>query len=105
MPRVLDLRAKCRPLVVFTDAALEGGVATWGFALIDPASGRREVAGGCIPSQLVDLWHLDTSDQVISPAEAFAMVLARTYVASFAKGRRTFFFRRQRGSTILYDSG
>ncbi|CAE7035336.1 gpt [Symbiodinium sp. CCMP2592] len=91
-PKTMCLSGVLRPLVIFTDAAYEKGAATWGLVVLDPASGRREVAGGQIPSSLIELWHHDTEDQIIAQAEAFAMVIARDYAASFAKGRRAFFF-------------
>ncbi|CAE7311794.1 gpt [Symbiodinium sp. CCMP2592] len=92
VPKSMCLKGGSRPLVIFTDAAYEQGVATWGLVVLDPDSGRREVAGGQIPSSLIDLWHQDTEDQIIAQAEAFAMVIARDYAATFAKGRRAFFF-------------
>ncbi|CAE7297403.1 unnamed protein product [Symbiodinium sp. CCMP2592] len=91
-PKTMCLKGGSRPLVIFTDAAYEQGVATWGLVVLDPDAGRRKVAGGRIPSSLIELWHQDTEDQVIAQAEAFAMVIARDYAATFAKGRRTFFF-------------
>ncbi|CAE7475744.1 NAGLU [Symbiodinium sp. CCMP2592] len=62
-PKSMCLKGGSRPLVIFNDAAYEQG-----------------------------LWHQDTEDQIIAQAEAFAMVIARDYAATFAKGRRTFFF-------------
>ncbi|CAE6911825.1 gpt [Symbiodinium sp. CCMP2592] len=91
-PKTMCLKGGARPLVIFTDAAYEQGVASWGLVVLDPDSGRREVAGGRIPSSLIELWHQDTEDQIIAQAEAFAMVIARDYAATFAKGRRAFFF-------------
>ena len=64
-------------MLFFTDAAYENGVATWGIVVIDPATEVRTALGGEIPASLVDAWHSLGSDQVITLAEAFAVLLAR----------------------------
>ena len=66
---------------MFTDAAYEGDQATWGVVILDLANNRREVSGGVIPRELVDFWLAEAGDQVITQAEAFAMVLARIATA------------------------
>lgn len=64
-------------VVVFTDAAYENDVATWGIVVLDAASGLRTSVGGIVPKQLVDAWHTFGVEQVITLAEAFAVLLAR----------------------------
>ena len=64
-------------VVVFTDAAYENDVAPWGIVVLDAASGLRTSVGGIVPKQLVDAWHTFGVEQVITLAEAFAVLLAR----------------------------
>ena len=79
-------------MIVFTDAAFEQGVATWGVVLLDLANNKREVSGGIIPEQLVNFWLQEAGDQVITQAEAFAMVLARLAYAPTLSRRRSLWF-------------
>ena len=77
---------------MFTDAAFEDGKATWGIVLLDLASNKREVCGGVIPQALVDFWLEGAGEQVITQAEAFAMVLARTAYSPTLSRRRSIWF-------------
>ena len=89
--RCVDGRGEKRPVLVFTDAAFEGGVATYGVVIIDPVSSRREVFGGAIPQHLTDFW-LQWGSQVIAQAEAFAMLVARIACKPILHSRRVVFF-------------
>ena len=73
--RTVDGRGERRPVLVFTDAAFEGGVSTYGVVIIDQVSSKREVFGGEIPQHLTDFW-LQRGSQVMAQAEAFAMLIA-----------------------------
>ena len=79
-------------VLVFTDAAFEGGQATWGVVILDLVSNRREVSGGVIPRELVDFWLAEAGEQVITQAEAFAMVLARIAYGPSLSRRRSIWF-------------
>ena len=89
--RCVDGRGEKRPVLIFTDAAFEGGVATYGVVCLDPVSGRREVFGGVIPQHLTDFW-LQWGSQVIAQAEAFAMLVARIACRPVLQNRRVIFF-------------
>ncbi len=47
--RSIDGRGEKRPVLIFTDAAFESGVSTYGVVIIDQVSSTREVFGGAIP--------------------------------------------------------
>ena len=79
-------------VLVFADAAFEGGQATWGVVVLDLANNRREVSGGVIPRELVDFWLAEAGEQVITQAEAFAMVLARIAYSPSLSRRRSIWF-------------
>ncbi len=84
-------RGERRPVLVFTDAAFEGGVSTYGVVIIDQVSSKREVFGGEILQHLTDFW-LHWGSQVIAQAEAFAMLIARIAFRSVLHNRRVIFF-------------
>ena len=44
--RKIDGRGEKRPVLIFTDAAFEGGIATYGVVIIDRVSLKLEVFGG-----------------------------------------------------------
>ena len=71
-----DCLGRSDPVVIFTDASYEKGVARWGVVVIDPVTSTRRVASGLVPEQLLTFWHLDIKDQVICQAEAFAAGVA-----------------------------
>ena len=79
-------------MLIFTDAAYEGGVGSYGIVAVDTGAGEKYVAGGDLPDWLIEFWHRDSPDQVIGQCEAFAVVLARLAFASMVTGRRTIFF-------------
>ena len=79
------------PVLVFTDAAFENDRATWGIVVLDPVTQTRTAIGGDIPYSLVDCWHKLGSQQVITLAEAFAVLLARISFRHLLLGRRAIF--------------
>ncbi|CAK9104190.1 unnamed protein product [Durusdinium trenchii] len=87
-----------RSVVVFTDAAYENDVATWGIVVLDAASGLRTSVGGIVPKQSVDAWHTFGVEQVITLAEAFAVLLARHMFRSFLLRRKVLFFVDNEGA-------
>ena len=89
--RTVDGRGERKPVLIFTDAAFEGGVCTYGVGIIDQVSSKREVFGGEIPQHLTDFW-LQWGSQVIAQAEAFAMLIARIAFRSVLHNRRVIFF-------------
>ncbi|CAE7215912.1 gpt [Symbiodinium sp. CCMP2592] len=91
-PKVIRLRSGGRPVSVFSDASYEDGVAAWGIVLADPVSGERLVAGGIVDDHLVQFWLDEGVEQVISQAEAFALVLARRAFKDHLQCRRCVFY-------------
>ncbi|CAE7311611.1 gpt [Symbiodinium sp. CCMP2592] len=91
-PKVIRLRSGGRPVSVFSDASYEDGVAAWGIVLADPVSGERLVAGGIVDDRLVQFWLDEGVEQVISQAEAFALVLARRAFKDHLQCRRCVFY-------------
>ena len=80
-PRILSSSGLEASILVFTDAAYDNGVATWGCVLVDPSSGISEVSGGSIPGK-----------EVITQAEAFVVLLARKHYDLVITQRRVIFF-------------
>ncbi|CAE7385689.1 unnamed protein product [Symbiodinium sp. CCMP2592] len=97
-PRVFGCRGPEQPVLIFTDAAYEKGVAAYGVVVLDPFTSSKLVAGGRIPTRLVDFWKLESPEQVIAQAEAFAVVLARESFRSLIHGRRTIYFIDNEGA-------
>ena len=79
-------------ILIFTDAASEDGVASWGYVFVDPASGIAEVSGGTIPQMLVSCWQELAGKQVITQAEAFVVFVARKHYELVIRQRRVIFF-------------
>ena len=79
-------------MLIFTDAAFEDGAATWGCVVIDPSTGEAEVSGGSVPDFLVICWQNLAGEQIITQAEAFAVLLARCAYETLVKQRRVIFF-------------
>ena len=104
-PKRLDPEGVAKPVLVFTDAAYENGVATWGIVVIDPATEVRTALGGEIPASLVDAWHSLGSDQVITLAEAFAVLLARVVFRKTLTKRRALFFVDNEGARYSLIKG
>ena len=97
-PKTIDPKGITTPLLIFTDAAYEDGVATWGVVIIDPHEGLRTAVGGTIPARLVETWHQLGSEQVITLAEAFAVLLARISFRHLVARRRVIFFVDNEGA-------
>ena len=75
-PKTVEPDGDTSPVLIFTDAAYEDGRATWGIVVIDAVTGTRTALGGEIPKASVDVWHELGSQQVITLAEVFAVLLA-----------------------------
>ena len=74
-PRVLATSDKRKPLVIFTDASYENGVARFGFvAFLDS---KTIVAEGVIPDFLVQEWKSTVGDQIISQAEIYPDIVEK----------------------------
>ena len=97
-PKTIEPGGEEIPVLIFTDAAYENDVATWGIVLIDTKSNTRTASGGQIPSSLVDVWHSLGSQQVITLAEAFAVLLARVSFRAILKSRRVIFWVDNEGA-------
>ena len=104
-PREVNPGGRVEPVLVFTDAAYEEDVATWGIVLLDPISGVRTALGGRIPDNLVSLWHELGSQQVITLAEAFAVLLARVELRQCIQGRCVIFFVDNEGARYSLIKG
>lgn len=91
-PRVFQKQVNIQPALIFSDAAFEDGVATWGIVLVDHFSGKHAVFGGVIPACLVEFWMSFAIEQVITQAEAFAALLARRAFQDRILGRRVILF-------------
>lgn len=91
-PRVLTRGGITSSVLVFTDAAYEAGVATWGIVLIDELSGTTSVISGVFPGRLVARWTKLAGDQVITQAEACAALLARRNFVEVLSQRRVVFY-------------
>ena len=95
-PRTIPRAVELSPVLVFTDAAFEDQVASWGGVVVDKISGVRQVAGGIVPDELVKAWQGFGIEQVITQAQAFAALLARrAFQTNFRKRRALFFFNNE----------
>ena len=104
-PKVIDPVGEMQPVLVFTDAAFEDNIATWGLVLIDPLSGVRTAIGGKVPGPLVNLWQELGSQQVITLAEAFAVLLSRIVFRECIQKRRVIFFVDNEGARLSFIKG
>ena len=91
-PRILNCSGLTTSVLIFTDAAYEDGSATWGCVVADPLTNTSEVSGGSIPEKLVVCWQKLAGKQVITQAEAFAVLLARKCYELVIRQRRVIFF-------------
>ena len=101
-PRKICLCGPKSPVLIFTDASYEKGIARWGICTIDQHSCAREVSGGIVPKSLVDFWHLDIRDQIITQAEAYAVLLARSAYGAILRHRRCIIFVDNEGSLFSF---
>ncbi len=100
-PRNIDATGRLEPFVIFTDAAF----ATWGRVALDPVSNTRRVCGGKVPCNLVEGWQRLGGQQIITQAEAFAVLLARKAYAKLLYGRRSLFFVDNEGARYAFIKG
>lgn len=96
--KAFDSEGNPSPVLVFTDAAYENDVATWGIVVIDQVTGLKTALGGEVPASLVAVWHHLGSEQVITLAEAFAALLARHVFRDHLHKRRAIFFIDNEGA-------
>lgn len=87
-----------KPVVIFTDAAYDDDVATWGVVLLDSETGLRTAAGGLIPDKLVRAWRGFGVEQVITLAEAYAVLLARIMFRETLVRRKVLYFVDNEGA-------
>ena len=104
-PRTVEPDGETAPVLIFTDAAYEENVATWGIVVIDMISNTRTALGGEIPRALVEAWHELGSQQVITLAEAFAVLLARISFRSLLTKRRVIFWIDNEGARYSLIKG
>ena len=104
-PRKICLCGPKSPVLIFTDASYERGIARWGICTIDQHSCVREVSGGIVPKSLVDFWRLDIHDQIITQAEAYAVLLARSAYGAILRHRRCIMFVDNEGARFSLIKG
>ena len=76
-PRIVNCFQVKSPLIIYTDAAFEKGVATWGSIVFDRHSGLTAVHWGVIAESLIAAWQFSSGEQIISQAEAYAVLVTR----------------------------
>ena len=104
-PRVLTRGGITSSVLVFTDAAYENGVATWGIVLLDDLSGTSNVLAGVFPVWLVKHWSELVGDQVITQAESCAALLARrNFVVQLSQRRVVFYIDNEAARFSLIKS-
>lgn len=91
-PKTISCFHEGPPIVVFTDSAFEGGVATAGALVIDPLRGPPLVFDGVVPHEVVSKWMEAGSKQVISQAELFVLVCMRVGLKHSFHRRKVLFF-------------
>ena len=57
-PKKVDPGGEATPVLVFTDAAYEDGIATWGIVIVDPVSQFRTALGGNAHGFLLFVLHV-----------------------------------------------
>ena len=93
------------PVLIFTDAAYENGLATCGTVVIDSTTGTRTAMGGNIPKMMVDMWRDLGSQQVITLAKAFTALLAQVSSRSLIIRRRVIFWIGSEGARYSIITG
>ena len=97
-PRTIHAAWQEKPMIVFTDGALEedsdlGAPATVGGVLFDPKKpGRASVFGSMVPSELLKHWRSDGKTHVIGLVELYAAILALRFWRRHLEGRRIILF-------------
>ena len=75
-PRVIRTSNPLPPVLLWTDAAAETSVTSFGAVLFDPVSNRLEFFGAVFRKEAVDTWKLDRITQIITQAELVAIPIA-----------------------------
>ena len=91
-PRKISWHSPDSPILIFTDAAYEGGKATIGAVVIDALGGHPTVFDGTLPPELVSSWQTYPDEQIISQAELAAVVCIRYMLRTRLSGRKCFYF-------------
>ena len=96
-PRVLKASWRDKPVVLFTDGALEDdnvehGPATVGAVMFLPDSERAYVFGCQVPSEVLAHWRSDGRHHVIGLIELYGAVLALRHWRRHLEGRRVLLF-------------
>ena len=95
-PRNLSCHGERRPLLLFTDGAVEGidhDKVTCGSVLIDTAIDWAEMWGGIVPRSIVKAWKRDGGKvQVIGQAELLPVALSRRVWKEHLRHRRLIVF-------------
>lgn len=63
-PRIVNGIEAATPLVVYTDAAFEGGIASWGSVVFDRHSGLTAIHWGRIDPQMISSWQFSSGEQI-----------------------------------------
>ena len=87
-PRSIPLTRADDPIVLLTDAAFDGGLATFGAVMFDPKNGTFEFFGGKFSAETVKYWQRDgalenceepkAKEQIIAQAELAVVPMAFT---------------------------
>ena len=99
-PRVVDCFADQRPIVLFTDGAAESSdpavltfdMVTIGAVAIDTADGSMKHFGDYVPDLIIGEWRAAGILQVITQAEVYPVILAKTLLGETWQGRRVIIF-------------
>ena len=101
-PRTILLTRSDDPVVLLTDAAFEGGAATFGAVVFDPRNGTFEFFGGKFAKETVKYWQRDgqvddqneprVKEQIIAQAELAVVPMAFTTWWGLLKDREILVF-------------
>ena len=80
-PRRIPLTRTDKPVLLLTDAAFDGGVATFGAVVFDPRSGTFEFFGGTFAKQTVDYWQRDGQIEDLEDARVKEQIIAQAELA------------------------
>ena len=92
VPRIVSVRTRGRPVLVFTDGAVEDRV-TIGGVLSDPVSGVKECFGEEVPGSVLQAWRAaGCGEQLIGQAELAPIAIAMVLWAEILHGREVIIF-------------
>ncbi|CAE7239607.1 unnamed protein product [Symbiodinium sp. CCMP2592] len=91
-PRRVSWHSPDAPILIFTDAAFEKGLATVGAVVIDTMGGPASIYDGVLPSSLVSSWQRYDDEQIICQAELAAAVCIRHRERYRLTGRKCIYF-------------